>query len=730
MLLPFLLAAASQRVALLDGGVVVSIDAQSARAASSVLRVALPDSYETASGHGGLTANVTFRLHDAWRANNGTALAERCARAQDVPGVSVTCGGLLGLAYAIFELRDALSLSGSDAAGAIAAFASAAPVPAFGVRAWSEEGALLALPDRGYYTADGLHADVVAITAEAAALETEIVPALLRLRMNTLIVLHSDVEDYVTYDTLPAFLPGAPTIYNSTDAHRVRSIEIISVMGPWIAHLKDDFGIAFYFQVYELSSPPGVCTPSADGESALLNCTLDSPATSALARAKYSELAAALPALTGIFVTVEDSWAPRAGYTFSVLLSSTADMARAITLFHDAVFMTANLTLYFRLWAFGEAIDWQRIKEGTPDDVRLSIKQTSGDFLLDYPINPLLTCQGSDCPPQDRRVIVEVDAFRQYNGWTSGVAWMGAIWADRLSTAIQNARGAPIDVWGWGSWAPGCTWPDSGPELLNATNGAFKSWRSWWNSFRMFNGTQTNGGFSLGGQSNAYALYRLSWDATATPAQIALDFGTQFFGASNAPFIAAVLNISSNAWLQTSTPSALGDFTLFWTLLQRNGNFTPLAARFTLDEFEVGRINAAAAVAEMRSAFTHVDQSAIPASYPDAYAGAQRAIEVTALYLDAYFAWRSAGLSVAQLLMMPAPFPVDCEDAVARVSAMNVSVSAFDDAFPLESKAWVVGDLDPALLSYPPFLASAERTMKGYVSAWNSAINTVEACCC
>ena len=94
------------------------------------------------------------------------------------------------------------------------------PAPAYGVRAWSEEGTLLALPDRGYYTADGAGADTGAIAAEAAALEAEIVPALLRLRMNALVVLHSDVEDYVTYDSLPSFLPGAPAVAAAHLEHR------------------------------------------------------------------------------------------------------------------------------------------------------------------------------------------------------------------------------------------------------------------------------------------------------------------------------------------------------------------------------------------------------------------------------------------------------------------------------------------------------------------------------
>jgi hypothetical protein len=74
----------------------------------------------------------------------------------------------------------------------------------------------------------------VAGLQECAALEAEIVPALLRLKMNSLTVLHSDVEDYVSYDNLSVFLPNAPVIYAQNDTHRARSRGIVSVMGPWI----------------------------------------------------------------------------------------------------------------------------------------------------------------------------------------------------------------------------------------------------------------------------------------------------------------------------------------------------------------------------------------------------------------------------------------------------------------------------------------------------------------
>jgi hypothetical protein len=735
-------------------GCTVEIDPGTATDAAVLLRTVLPELLLDGSAAAPLPAHssgaptATFLLSRGWREATGSAAAERCTRTLLGSLASVTCGGLLGLAYAMQDLRDALAAA-PDAARGLAAFGAAAPAaPAFAVRAWSEEGQLLALPDRGFYTPDGSHADVAAIAAEAAALEAEVVPALLRLRMNTLIVLHSDVEDYVNYDALPTYLPNAPVIYNATDAHRVRREGIVGVMAPWITHLRNDFGLAFYFQVYELSSPPGVCTPSSGGAvPALLNCSLGSPATLALARAKYSELAAALPALTGIFITVEDSWAPRAGYEFSVLLGSTAQMAQAITLFYNAVVSTAQLAMYFRLWAFGEAIDWALISSGTPPDVRLSIKQTAGDFLLDYPINPLLLCHphqphhpaattasgAAVCPPQQRRIIVEVDAFRQYNGWSSGVAYMGEVWAQRLAQARASAQGGAMDVWGWGSWAPGCTWPDSGPQLVNGTrggaSGGYKSWRGWWNAFRMFNATSTNGGFSLGGQANAYALARLSWGtptAAAPPnaSQIALDFGAAFFGAQNAAPVAALLAASSAAWLATSSPPALGDFTLFWTMMQRNGGaFATLAPKFTLGQFDAAQAASQLAVRDMELSLARIDPAAVPAAYnASALAGAARAVGVTGAYLGAYFSWRSAGLAVAQLAANPAPTPGDCSAAAARIGALGSSVGLFDARYPLESAAWEVGSLDPALWSHPGFLNRCAASPSAAAGAMGSLL--------
>ena len=210
----------------------------------------------------------------------------------------------------------------------------------------------------------------------------------------------------------PATSSTAAAIYGPSDAHRARRAGIVGVLAPWIAHLADAFGIAYFVQLYELSSPPGVCHAAASGAKALLNCSLRAPDTRALLQAKYAEVRAALPELAGIIVTVEDSWTPRAGYEFNVLWSGQAELPVVVSLFYDAIVPT-GLQMIFRLWLFGQAVDWPLMRSGTPNATRLSVKVTQGDFLLDYPINQLFECASGDCPPRDRRMIVEV-------GWRVG----------------------------------------------------------------------------------------------------------------------------------------------------------------------------------------------------------------------------------------------------------------------------------------------------------------------
>lgn len=197
---------------------VVDVSPFAAEHASSILRVTLPELHGFVSSRGSISegcspAELELDLDPSWAAVHLTAAAERYTLELSPEGrLRITGAGLLGLAYSIHDLREFLALSSLEAAAGgdscapwwrtVAAFFERGPPspPHFALRTYSEEGQLLALPDRGYYLPDESAADVAAIQAEADALEAEVVPAILRLRMNTLTVLHSDVEDYVSYD--------------------------------------------------------------------------------------------------------------------------------------------------------------------------------------------------------------------------------------------------------------------------------------------------------------------------------------------------------------------------------------------------------------------------------------------------------------------------------------------------------------------------------------------------
>ena len=197
---------------------VVDVTSFAAEHASSILRVTLPELHGFVSSRGSISegcsaAELELDLDPSWAAVHLTAAAERYTLDLSPEGrLRITGAGLLGLAYSVHDLREFLALSSLEAADgedscapwrrAVAAFFERGPPspPHFALRTYSEEGQLLALPDRGYYLPDESAADVAAIQAEADALEAEVVPAILRLRMNTLTVLHSDVEDYVSYD--------------------------------------------------------------------------------------------------------------------------------------------------------------------------------------------------------------------------------------------------------------------------------------------------------------------------------------------------------------------------------------------------------------------------------------------------------------------------------------------------------------------------------------------------
>ena len=588
--------------------------------------------------------------------------------------------------------------------------------PVYSLRTISEEGQLLDIPDRSYYTEDYNHFNISLLQEETLLLEYEIVPAILRLQLNSLTILHSDLEDYVNYDTLNTFIPNAPIIYPSNDPHRTRQADLISIIAPWVEHLTNDYGIAVYFQPYEFSSPNGICNNPK-----YFNCTLGSPDIGNILKARYTEFFAAVPSCAGIVATVTDSWSPRANYTFVTLWSTTAQLAEVATIFYDAIVTTGQKDLVFRLWVLGQTVDWPTLRDNTPPGVEFSVKQTEGDFLLDYPINNLL----NSTAPSEKRFMVLVDAFRQYNGWTSSVCYMGAQWQRRLAIAVQNGV---KDLNIWGSWAPGCTWPDSGGSLGNySQSNGYKSWRGYWNSYRMFNGSATNGGFSLNGQANSYLIYRLAWNSTTDPLEIAADFGTLYFGEENSPYVVTILNASFYAWYQTSEPETIGDFTLFWTMMSHS--YSSLWLHLVNEGVTVGQCTLAGNISAsyitiMENALSLINPNTIPSTNPNGYQGLTRAVNIARDYLAAVFAWREAG--IRNITLGNNPTSDQCTATKNSIITAQNAIVLFGQRYPLEDHNWAVYNLGEELYSAPTFLTNTQyRTMYGWIEPWLTQVNMV-----
>jgi hypothetical protein len=237
--------------------------------------------------------------------------------------------------------------------------------------------------------------------------------------------------------------------------------------------------------------------------------------------------------------------------------------------------------------------------------------------------------------------------------------------------------------------------------------------------------------FALGAQANAYLTYRLAWDTPPPPGNdttrsIAIDFGTLYYGSSNAVAVADLLEASFGAWLQTSYPSSIGDFTLFWTMMQHaDKQFADLLQKnITAADTLPAATASAAAAAAMAAALARIDPTQVPPTNPAGYAGAVRGVAISTRYLRAYFSWRATGLAFAALTAAkPQPSPEACAEARAGLGNLTSAVSAFGEAFPIEGAQWAVSGLSRELWSAPSFLTSTtQRDMAGWVTIWSAQL--------
>eukprot|EP00039_Didymoeca_costata_P005782 m.84522 g.84522 ORF g.84522 m.84522 type:complete len:694 (+) comp12971_c0_seq2:22-2103(+) len=605
----------------------------------------------------------------------------------DYVKVNVFANGPRGAAYGLFHIGHTLQ--------AQQALVDVSKTPDFALRTESEEGQLLDFPDRGYWTTQHPFINTTLIQQECDQL-VELAGYLLEDGYNSLTILHHELEAYVTYDNLKL---ANVTVYGPNDPHRARVAALQSIIAKFVKEVQSKFRFKVYFQPYELSLPPGL-------NQTTLNITAGSNSLSAIVDARYTEFLATIPA-DGIIITVSDSWSPRAGNTFIKVWSTMEELALVATTFYTSIVEKNRKDLVVRLWEVSST-DWPVLRDNTPSNMTFSAKQTQGDYILSEPLNDFFSAKTN--ASQDRKFMVLVDAFREYNGWTSTLCFMQQ-WEQRIAE-IYNAGAVSLNV--WGAWSPGCTWPDSGPELLNQSSG-FKTWRGRWNDYRIYFPTKSNAGFSMTRANTQYAA-QLGWNSSTKATDFSLSFGQRYFGTANAAALAQTLMLSENAWRATQAAGPDGRFDFQWTIVF-NPHDQNMKDFFLHTESEVTaiRVNATNLADELETAASKINPSLVPNK--STYTGFSSAVNKSVLYMRTYSwfketCWRYHFYITKKL---------NCTGFVNAVSETRKFMDMWS-RYPQEATNWQISRPDPILYSRPDFFNSEQLYMEKWVETWESAV--------
>ncbi len=159
-----------------------------------------------------------------------------------------------------------------------------------------------------------------------------------------------------------------------------------------------------------------------------------------LYRAKMTELFDALPGLAGLQITADETEQGLGDCDGPDLDPDTPEgaealLARVERLLNEtaAVARPRGIEIEGRSWgriyALHEQLDPARMFDGLEAGIVLSLKNTRGDFHLHSPLSPLIG-QGDG-----RRQVMELDAWREHQGWNLYPCYMGDAWADRIAAA-------------------------------------------------------------------------------------------------------------------------------------------------------------------------------------------------------------------------------------------------------------------------------------------------------
>ena len=459
--------------------------------------------------------------------------------------------------------------------------------PAFTSRVYSIEGQYLDLPDASYYGAAPTYLNTSLVQSEASAIARGL-PALVRNRITALVLLHPNVEDYITYKYLGRGDEVWPPA--TSRVHLQRAAALCTLL----AKLVNDthaHGLKFYFKPYELGFPKQLPKLYQLGLETLASIN----STRVVLVAKYRELFECTGA-DGIVLTAEETH-PRGGYGSMALAKSPATVAALATVFHDAIVTACGKDLQMRLWRLTGKL---RTVGGQPDGpngtfsdfvqrfnpptgMLYSTKEGAGDFFLRVPDNPLLA---SATAPKLRNFSVEIDVFRQYESWGRMLIWMSS-WGERL---LRYNRNGVSGVGLWGDWQGSSVWPDCQPGYLVLPEGRDcttdpVSWRipqdRYYSSIDAFpdasgsNGTTATVVPWRAGAATLFLGSQLAFDPRQDVTLLAHEYTSSVFGAGDAAAAAAEALLATevaftNRYLLPTKHSSYGAYQ-GWTLIFQFG---------------------------------------------------------------------------------------------------------------------------------------------------------------
>lgn len=490
--------------------------------------------------------------------------------------------------------------------------------PAFGFRLFSEVGELLDIPDIGYYSDSPPYVNEQMLRREVDEAK-RLLPHIVSLGYNAFSVLNLGVEEYIDYRYLDK------QVYADDDRHRVRSPIFCKYMTE-LCDYAHSLGLDIYLHVYEIQYPPKL--------DELYGVDLNSPNIERIVNARYKELFERVP-LDGMKITATEVH-PRAGYKGKMLWypKGRAAAGRMATIYHNACKAVGKKSI-FRMWRVAKDADGVReVIRNVPSDATLAVKYTPGDFYLKSPISTTITSGIARSHP----MVVLYDTLPAFDGWSRLFIYMKR-WGPFMQACRDNGF---IGIVGWGSWAPGCIWPDYEPGYMTNADGTPQSpgtqvsWCGKWRSFRMF-----TRGFTPG-QVNAYLLSRLTWNPDEDVRQIAEDFATLHIGRANASAAADALFATEDAFAEEYVKGSAHPIYLKWTMV-----FAPHDDGKTLEKaylenplpmIVASNNRALKKVAQMEQAFSKTCVSKAPDTKK--YAAFKEGIDKTSLYLRTFYLWR------------------------------------------------------------------------------------------